>query len=64
MITNANRSGFVRVEPGDDRPGKPQDDRRSGHVSDAPPKDEKQKFGLQRRQKIIEVNGERRLADD
>ena len=32
VMANANRSSFVRVEPGEERPGKPQDDVRSGRL--------------------------------
>jgi hypothetical protein len=64
MITNANRSGSVRVEPGEeDRRDKPQDDRRSGRISDKPSKDKKRTFGLARRQRIRTVNGRLELED-
>jgi hypothetical protein len=62
MITNAHRSGSDRVARGEDRK-KPQDDIRSGAVSDGPIKEQVMTFGLRRRQKIIEVNGVRRLVD-
>jgi hypothetical protein len=61
MITNADRSGSVRVEIGKDRRTEQQDETRSGSVSDRAPQDEKRHFG--RRQKIAEVNGERVLVD-
>lgn len=64
MISNSNRSGFVRVEADDKRRTKPhQDDIRSGRVSDKPSKEKKRAFGLRRRQKIKEVDGELRLVD-
>jgi hypothetical protein len=62
MITNANRSGAVRDESGKDRRKAPQDDVRSGRSSDKPDVAEKQKLTL-RRQKIIEIDGERMLVD-
>lgn len=63
MISNSNRSGFVRVEPGEDRRRKPQDEVRSGRVSDKPVKEKKKAFGLPRKQKIKEIDGELRVVD-
>lgn len=62
MIVNANRSGLVRDESGKDRREKPQDDVRSGRSSDKPEAAEKHRLKL-RRQKIIDVDGERVLVD-
>jgi hypothetical protein len=52
------------IEPNRDkkRRARPQDERRSGKVSDREPADKRQEFGG-RPQKIIEVNGQRRLVD-
>jgi len=61
MISNANRSGVVRTKPGEDR-HKPQDDVRSGRSCDKPDRTESKRLDL-RRQKIVEVNGVRRLVD-
>jgi hypothetical protein len=62
MITNADRSGSVRDEARKDKRQKPQDDVRSGRSSEAPSAYEEQKLKL-RRQKIVDVNGERVLVD-
>jgi hypothetical protein len=62
MISNANRSGLVRSKPGDDRRKPHQDDVRSGRSGDKPMQAKSRRLDL-RRQKIIEVNGVRRLFD-
>jgi hypothetical protein len=63
MIGNAHRSGFVRVEPGEEkgRPGK-QDDVRSGRAAEASQKPERKDFGAPSK-KIIEQNGVLLLVD-
>jgi hypothetical protein len=63
MIGNAHRSGFVRVEPGEEsRPNKPQDDVRSGRATESAQKPEGRDFGAPSK-KIIEVDGVLRLVD-
>lgn len=64
MIGNAHRSGFVRVEPGEEkgRPGKPQDDVRSGRAAEASQQPERKDFGAPGK-KIIERNGVLLLVD-
>jgi hypothetical protein len=62
MITNSNRSGSIRDESGKDRREKPEDDVRSGRSSDGPAAAEETRLKL-RRQKIIDVAGERKLVD-
>lgn len=61
MISNANRSGVVRTKRGEDR-HKPRDDIRSGRSGDKPELTESKRLTLHR-QKIIDVNGQRRLVD-
>jgi hypothetical protein len=62
MIANSNRSGSVRARPGKDQREKPQDDVRSGRSADEPLATPQGRLWL-RRQKIIEVNGKRKLVD-
>lgn len=62
MIANAHRSGVVVSERSDERQ-KPQSDVRSGRSAEGQQKDERKDVNL-RRQRIIEVNGERRLVDN
>ena len=61
MITNANRSGSVRGEPKERII--PNDERRSGSVSERETKDESRRFGREQRQRIVEVDGKLILVD-
>ncbi len=63
MITNANRSGSVRVGPRERQQTAPPDETRSGSASEHEIAEEHREFGHHRRKKIAEINGERVLID-
>lgn len=63
MITNANRSGTLRVKFDEPRDEKPQDDNRSGRISEQPPRPKAKRFGLEKSQEIVSVDGRLELMD-
>lgn len=66
MITNSNRSGSVKVKVGEkdvSPPTRPQDEVRSGKLSEGRKAPQKEKFGSAQRQKIVSLNGQLELVD-
>lgn len=66
MITNANRSGSLKVKSGErdvHPPTRPQDEVRSGKVSERAVKERSTRFGKTRQQKIVSVDGKLELVD-
>ncbi len=63
MITNSNRSGFVRVGISEKPQRATHDDVRSGTVSDEPKREERKSFGAQKQKKIISVDGRLQIVD-
>jgi hypothetical protein len=62
MLTNSNRSGFIREKPSKDTRAKPQSETRSGRSAAVTDKQDSREIQLPRK-RIVEINGKRKLVD-